>query len=78
MCGVSTMSGPPPETTLDRTQRTHIPGQKLKFLIEPGTQGCKSGTLATTPRRRIATDYHNNGITVENLNFRKKILIDET
>ena len=47
---VSTMSGPPPETTQERnTKDTHpIPGQKLKFLnppeIEPGPPGWKAGT----------------------------------
>ena len=58
-CVVSTMSGPPPKTTQDRTQTndTHpIPGQKLKFPIplgiEPGPPGWKAGTLPTTPRRR--------------------------
>ena len=43
---VSTMSGPPPETT----QCTHpIPGQKLKFLTSPGIEprppDWKAGTL---------------------------------
>ena len=59
-CGVSTMSGPPPETTQDRTHTkdTHpIPGEKLKFLtppgIEPGPPGCKAGTLPATPRLRF-------------------------
>ena len=54
------MSGPPPETTQDRTQTkdTHpMLGQKLKFLIppgiEPGPPGWKAGTLPTTPRRRM-------------------------
>ena len=57
-CVVSTMSGPPPKTTQDRTltKDTHQ-GQKLKFLtppgIEPGPQGWKARTLPTTPRRRI-------------------------
>ena len=61
-CVVSTMSGPPPKTTQDRTQTkdTHpIPGQKLKFLIppgiEPGLSGWKAGTLPTTPRQRMST-----------------------
>ena len=56
-CVISTMSGPPPEKTQDKTQikDTHpIPRQKLKFLtpsvIEPGPPGWKAGT---TPRRRI-------------------------
>ena len=59
-CVVNTMSGPPPETIQDRTQRkdTHpISRQKLKFLtppgIEPGPTGWKAGTLPTTPRRLI-------------------------
>ena len=59
-CQVSTMAGPPPETTKDRTQTkdTHpLPGQKLKFLtppgIEPGSLGWKAGTLTTMPQRRI-------------------------
>ena len=49
-CVCSTMSGPPPETIQDRTQTkdTHpIPGEKLKFLtqpgIEPGPLGWKAG-----------------------------------
>ena len=40
-CVVSTISGPPPKTTQDRTQTkdTHsIPGQKLKFLTPPGIE----------------------------------------
>ena len=59
-CVVSTMSGPPPKTSQDRTQTkgTHpIPGYELKFLIppgiEPGPPGWKAGTVPTTPRRRI-------------------------
>ena len=59
-CAVSTMSGPPPETTQDITQTkdTHpIPGQKLKFLTqlgnEPGLSGWKAGTLPTMPRGRM-------------------------
>ena len=58
-CVISTMSGPPPETTQNRiqTNNTHpVPGQKLKFLtppeIEPGPPGWKAGTLPTTSRRR--------------------------
>ena len=51
-CVVSTMSGPPPETTQDRTQRTHT-----QFLTPPGSEpepsGWKPGTLPITPRRRI-------------------------
>ena len=58
-CVVSTMSGPPPKTTQDRTQRTHTQSQdKLKFLtppgFEPGLPDWKAGTLPTTPRRRIS------------------------
>ena len=61
-CVVSTMAGPPPETTYDRTQRKHTQSQdKLKFLIppgiEPGPPGWKAGTLPTTPRRRITKTY---------------------
>ena len=62
-CVVSTMSGPPLETTQDRTQikDTHpVPEQKLKFLIPPGIeprpQGRKAGTLSTIPRRRTIRD----------------------
>ena len=57
---VSTISGPPPKTTQERTQiedTLPIPGEKLKFLIppgiEPGPSGWKAGNLPTTPRRRI-------------------------
>ena len=63
-CMVSTMSGPPPKTTQDRTlsKDTHpIPGQKLKFRtppeIEPGPPGWKAGTLPTTPWRRIVDKF---------------------
>ena len=63
-CVVSTMSGPPPETTHERTQTkdTHsIPGQKFKFLtspgIEPGSPGWKAGILPTTSRRCIIGHY---------------------
>ena len=56
---VSRISGPPPETTQDRTQikDTHpVPGYKLKFLtppgIKPGPPSSKAGILPTTPRRR--------------------------
>ena len=49
-CVVSTMSGPPPKTTQDRTQT------KDSFLtspgIEPGPPGWKAMTLPTTPLRR--------------------------
>ena len=50
-CVVSTISGPPPKITQDRTQTKdtlRIPRQKLKFLTPPGW---KAGTLSTTPRR---------------------------
>ena len=60
-CVVSTISGPPPETTQYRTQTkdTHpILGQKLKFLTPPGIElgpsGWKAGTLPTMPRRWIS------------------------
>ena len=63
-CVVSTMSGPPPKTTQDRTQTKDtppIPGQKLKFLtppgIEPGPPRWKAGTQPTTPRRRIELKF---------------------
>ena len=66
-CVVSTMSGPPPKTTQDRTQTkdTHsISGHKLKFLtppgIEPGPPSWKAETLPTTPRRRIILYFYNN------------------
>ena len=60
-CVVSTMSGPLPETTQDRTQTTDIRlvlGQKLKFLIPPesnqaaGLEGRDTTDLAT------ATEYN--------------------
>ena len=54
-CMVSTMSGPPPKTTQDRTQTkdTHpIPGQKLKFLTLPGI---KPGPLGL--EGRDSTDH---------------------
>ena len=41
-CVVSTTSGPPSETTQDRTQTNNarlFPGQKLKFLTPPGWKG---------------------------------------
>ena len=57
-CVASTMSGPPPETTQDRTltKDTHaISRHKLKLLtppgIEPGPPGRKAGNVPTTPRR---------------------------
>ena len=71
-CVFSTMSGPPPKTTQDRTQtkdRHPIPGQKLKCLIppgiEPGSPGWKAGTLPTTPRRRVFSGFHNLKIAKE-------------
>ena len=54
-CVVSTNSGPPPETTQNRTRTKDtqpIPGQKSKFLtppgIEPGPPDWKAGTLQTS------------------------------
>ena len=50
-CVVSTMPGPPPKATQDRTQTKDIhpvSGQKL----ESGPSGWKAGTLTTTPKRR--------------------------
>ena len=56
-CVVSTVSGPPPETTQDRSDKGHthpIPGQKWIFLTNrESNPGWKAGTLPTTPRRRI-------------------------
>ena len=54
------------DNTGENTKDTHpIPGQKLKFLTPPGIEpdplGWKTGTLPTTPRRRIGLEY-----TVEN------------
>ena len=56
---VSTMSGPPPETTQDgsQTKDTHpVPENKLKFLtppeIEPGPQRWKAGTQQISPIRQ--------------------------
>ena len=54
-CVASTMSGPPPKATQDRTQTkdTHpIPGQKLKFLTPPPRRVGRQG-LSDTPRRQI-------------------------
>ena len=47
-CVVSTMSGPPPEKTQDRTQTN------IKHLV----LGWKTGTLLTTPRRGTAKGYN--------------------
>ena len=58
-CVVRTMSGPPSETTQDKTQTKDtypIPEQKLKFLtpprIEHGPPLWKAGPLLTILRRR--------------------------
>ena len=54
-CVLSTMSGPPPKTTQDRTQikDTHpIPGQILKFLTPPGNP-----TRAAELEGRDSTDH---------------------
>ena len=54
-CAVSKMSGPPPNTTQDRTQTkdTHpIPGQKLKFLSPAGNR-----TRAAVLEGRDSTDH---------------------
>ena len=64
ICVDSTISGSPPVTTQDRTQRTNpIPGQKLKFLtqlgIEPGPPCCRAGILPTTPWRRMIEENPN-------------------
>ena len=55
-CVVSKISGPPPVTAQDRTQRTYpIPGQEM----DPGPQGSKAGTLPTTRRDGTATGKYN-------------------
>ena len=68
-CVVSTMSGPPPKTTQDRTQTNDIhpiPGQKLKFLtppgIEPGLPGWKAGTLPPMATDDSVSKNVNNGL----------------
>ena len=65
-CVVSTISGPPPETTQDRTQTNDtqlVPRQRLKFLtslgIELGLLDWNPGTLPTTPRRWTNLGYEN-------------------
>ena len=58
-CVVSTISGPPPMTTQDRTQRSHTQSHDRNSNSwprrdsNPGRRVWKAGTLPTTPRRRI-------------------------
>ena len=49
-CVVRTMSGPPPETTQDNTDKEHTPNPRIgfKFLTPPGIEGRDSTDHATT------------------------------
>ena len=47
-CVVSTMSGPPPETAPDRTQRTHTPNPRTEIKIpDPAGRDSTDHAMAT-------------------------------
>ena len=52
-CVVSKMSGPPPKTTQDRTQRTHTQSVDKNWISDPAANRIRAaGTLPTTPWRQ--------------------------